>query len=456
MSSDLRPPMNDDIAISVRNLTKDYRLFSHPGDRIKQFLSLGLKRYHQKFTALEDVSFDIRKGETVGIIGRNGSGKSTLLQLICGILKPTRGTVRVNGRISALLELGAGFNPEFTGRENVYFQGALMGFTQAEMEARFDAISDFAEIGEFIEQPVRTYSSGMYLRLAFAVAINVDPNVLVVDEAIAVGDSGFRARCFRRIVELRNGGCTILFVSHSMDQILMLCDRSMLLDAGELVFHGSSALVVQGFNQLIGITEPNRPAARTRIREKLALGGMFEQTLATQPTGPTEATDNYLDTLQADSLVTFPPNGAVIENIGIYSPEGEQVHILRAGNRYKCKYQARFFDAAQSVRFAAVIRTRSGVDLGGTWSAATARDGIEDIRPGNSADIEFEFECLLHPGDYQINLAVFARDNDLEYIMHGVIGAVGFRVKASSDCYPIGHTNFACRTNIHMHKADTA
>ena len=207
---------SDDIAISVRNLTKSYRLFGHPGDRIKQFFSLGLKQYHREFTALKDVSFDIKKGETVGIIGRNGSGKSTLLQLICGILKPTTGTVQVNGRVSALLELGAGFNPEFTGRENVYFQGALMGFTEAQMDERFDEIAAFADIGEFIDQPVRTYSSGMFVRLAFAVAIHVDPDILVVDEALAVGDMAFQRKCFAQIDRLRAAGCTIALVTHDM------------------------------------------------------------------------------------------------------------------------------------------------------------------------------------------------------------------------------------------------
>ena len=167
-----KPAMAPDVVISARNLSKAYRLFGHPGDRIRQFLSLGLRQYHREFAALKGVSFDIKRGETVGIIGRNGSGKSTLLQMICGILKPTAGSIEVSGRISALLELGAGFNPEFTGRENVYFQGALMGFTKAQMDARFDEIAAFADIGEFIDQPVRTYSSGMFVRLAFAAMIH--------------------------------------------------------------------------------------------------------------------------------------------------------------------------------------------------------------------------------------------------------------------------------------------
>ncbi len=225
---------SDDIAISARDLTKTYRLFSHPGDRIKQFFSLGLWQYHREFTALRDVSFDIRRGETVGIIGRNGSGKSTLLQLICGILKPTTGTVQVSGRVSALLELGAGFNPEFTGRENVYFQGALMGLEKAQMDARFDEITAFADIGQFIDQPVRTYSSGMFVRLAFAAASHVDPDILVVDEALAVGDALFQQKCFDRIYNLQSRGVTMIVVSHNPYQIERLCHRAGVMKQGRL------------------------------------------------------------------------------------------------------------------------------------------------------------------------------------------------------------------------------
>ncbi|MDI1244554.1 MAG: ABC transporter ATP-binding protein [Rhodoferax sp.] len=239
--------MANDIAISVKNLTKTYRLFGHPGDRIKQFFSLGLKEYHKEFTALKDVSFEIKRGETVGIIGRNGSGKSTLLQLICGILKPTSGSVQVNGRISALLELGAGFNPEFTGRENVYFQGTLMGFTQAQMDERFDDIAAFADIGEFIEQPVRTYSSGMFVRLAFATAVNVDPDILVIDEALAVGDQRFQVKCLERIDAIRRGGGTVVLVSHVLEQVAHHCQTAYLLENGILRAGGIAATTLNAY-----------------------------------------------------------------------------------------------------------------------------------------------------------------------------------------------------------------
>jgi len=240
---------SDDIAISVRNLTKTYRIFGHPGDRIKQALTLGRVKFHREFTALDDVSFDIKKGETVGIIGRNGSGKSTLLQVICGILKPTSGTVHVNGRVSALLELGAGFNPEFTGRENVYFQGALMGLSREEMGRRFDDIAAFADIGEFVDQPVRTYSSGMFVRLAFSAAVSVNPDILVVDEALAVGDVAFQSRCMEKFRELQENGLTILLVSHAPSIIAGLCHRVVHLRKGRLTHHGLPADVLAAYEE---------------------------------------------------------------------------------------------------------------------------------------------------------------------------------------------------------------
>lgn len=254
---------SDDIAISVRNLTKTYRLFGHPADRIKQFFSLGLRQYHCEFTALKDVSFDIKRGETVGIIGRNGSGKSTLLQVICGILKPTSGTVEVNGRISALLELGAGFNPEFTGRENVFFQGALLGFTQTQMEERFEGIAAFADIGEFIDQPVRTYSSGMFVRLAFAVAVNVDPDILVIDEALAVGDQAFQVKCLERIDAIRLRGGTVVLVSHALEQVAHHCRKAYLLDHGALAAGGDVAATLSAY--LHGLETDGDPLLPTEL-----------------------------------------------------------------------------------------------------------------------------------------------------------------------------------------------
>jgi lipopolysaccharide transport system ATP-binding protein len=226
--------MSSEPVISVTNLGKSYQLYANPQDRLKQFLWRGRRQYFREFWALRDVGFTIMPGEVVGIVGRNGSGKSTLLQLVCGTLTPSTGEVTVKGRVAALLELGAGFNPEFTGRENVLMSAAIMGLNQQEIAARFEEIVDFSGIRDFIDQPVKTYSSGMYVRLAFSVAIHVDPDILVVDEALSVGDGEFARKSFDRIMDLKNAGKTILFCSHSMYQIEALCGRAIWLDHGSL------------------------------------------------------------------------------------------------------------------------------------------------------------------------------------------------------------------------------
>jgi len=218
--------MSSEIVLKVENIGKRYEIYEVPHHRLLQTLLRGRKQFYKEFWALRDVSFEVKKGECLGIIGRNGCGKSTLLQIIAGTLAPTTGSVSVNGKIAALLELGSGFNPEFTGRENVYMNGAIMGLSKAEMDQKFDEIAAFADIGEFIDQPVKIYSSGMYVRLAFAAAINVDPDILIIDEALSVGDELFQRKCFSRIEAIKSSGATILFVSHSGGTIVELCDRA--------------------------------------------------------------------------------------------------------------------------------------------------------------------------------------------------------------------------------------
>ena len=242
------------IAIRVQNLSKCYQLYNQPHDRLKQFLWRGRRQYYREFWALKDVSFEVAKGEVLGIVGLNGSGKSTLLQLICGTLTPTHGEVTVQGRIAALLELGAGFNPEFSGRENVFMSAAIMGLSQQEIEARFEEIVDFSGIRDFIDQPVKTYSSGMYVRLAFSVAISVDPDILVIDEALSVGDGTFAHKSFDRIMQLRKQGATIVFCSHNLFQVDMLCDKALWLEHGRMRGFGAVSDVLPSYTHSL---EPN-------------------------------------------------------------------------------------------------------------------------------------------------------------------------------------------------------
>ena len=240
-------------AVEFQGVSKSYAIYDAPGDRFKELLSLNRLKRHKDFWALHDASFEVHRGETFCIVGENGSGKSTLLQMVAGILQPTTGSVTVNGRVSALLELGAGFNPEFTGRDNVYLNGAILGLTTRQIDGRYSAIEEFAEIGDFINQPVKTYSSGMVVRLAFAVAIHVDPEVLLVDEALAVGDIYFRQRCMRKVHELRSRGITILFVSHAVADVKAIGDRVLWLDHGRIVELGEPGLVVAKY--LAAMTE---------------------------------------------------------------------------------------------------------------------------------------------------------------------------------------------------------
>jgi lipopolysaccharide transport system ATP-binding protein len=239
--------MSSEIAIKVEGLGKYYEIYDRPRDRLFQMLARGRKQFFHEFWALRNVSFEVMRGETVGIIGRNGSGKSTLLQLICGTLHPSLGDVMVNGRVAALLELGAGFNPEFSGRENVYLNGLLLGLSREEMAARFDAIAAFADIGEHLDQPVKTYSSGMYLRLAFAVAAHIEPDVLIVDEALAVGDIRFQNKCLRKLNEFRETGAAVLFVSHSPNVVEAFCDRVIWLDKGVMKAQGDPARLIRDY-----------------------------------------------------------------------------------------------------------------------------------------------------------------------------------------------------------------
>ncbi len=242
--------MNNNIAISVKNISKIYKMYRSPSERFKELLHPFNKKYHQEFQALKNINLDIQKGTTFGIIGQNGSGKSTLLQIITGIIRPTSGTVKVKGRVSALLDLGAGFHREFTGRENVFMQGILMRISRQEMERQFDEIVSFADIGDFIDQPAKTYSSGMYARLAFATAINVNPDILIIDEILAVGDAMFQHRCHRKLEEFQNLGKTIIFVSHSLGVITKICNRAILLDRGNILETGNPEDLVNTYKKL--------------------------------------------------------------------------------------------------------------------------------------------------------------------------------------------------------------
>lgn len=422
--------MADDIAISVRNLTKTYRIFGHPGDRIKQALTFGRMRFHREFTALKDVNFDIKKGEAVGIVGRNGSGKSTLLQVICGILKPTLGSVTVYGRIFAMLELGAGFNPEFTGRENVYFQGVLIGLSKGEMDARFDDIAAFADIGEFMEQPVRIYSSGMFVRLAFAVAIHVDPEILVIDEALAVGDEGFQSKCFVKLTELRKQGVTILLVSHSVQLIVQLCDRAILLEAGSVIDFGEPKAVAHHYH------------ARLLNRSRAVGSGIVPKVHQETNQATQDESDQYDPSLIPISTVTYEAAGAEILNPRLLTLDGELANLLISGAEYYYEYDVRFVEPAYGVRFGMMIKTPTGYELGGLVSYPAGR-GVS-IEGGALHRQCFRFRCPLLAGSYFLNAGVTATTSDgQERYLHRLLDAAMFRVLPDPEATSSGIVDFA-------------
>ena len=243
--------MKNSVAVNIKNLTKIYPLYDKPQDRFKEALNPFRKSYHRDFYAMKNLSIDIRKGETVGIIGKNGAGKSTLLKMITGVLTPSSGSIEINGRIASLLELGAGFNPEMTGMENIYLNGTLMGFSDREMDSKIDAILEFADIGEYIHQPVKMYSSGMFARLAFSVSINVEPDILIIDEALSVGDMAFQLKCFKKFQEFQAEGRTILFVTHALDTVIRYCSRGVVIDQGKKICDSSSKEAVDVFKKLL-------------------------------------------------------------------------------------------------------------------------------------------------------------------------------------------------------------
>lgn len=392
-------PTIDDIAIRVSNLSKCYHIYDRPEDRLKQSIVPRLQRlagrqsknYFREFWALKDVSFEVKKGETVGIIGRNGSGKSTLLQIICGTLAPTSGSVETNGRIAALLELGSGFNPEFTGRENVYMNGAVLGLSKEEIDARYDDIVAFADIGNFIEQPVKTYSSGMVVRLAFAVAINVDPQILVVDEALSVGDELFQRKCFSRIEAIKSSGATILFVSHSGATVVELCDRTILVDSGELLTFGAPKTVVGQYQKLLYAPEDKREAIRNEIKTTRALNRPMvvrEQKEVSKAQRATRLSadepEEFFDPhLKPKSTIAYESNGATIESPGIINISGQPVNCLKRGQIYRYTYTVYFSAGASSVRFGMLLKTVSGLELGGAVSAPTPQEAFAYV-PGGS------------------------------------------------------------------------
>lgn len=396
-------------ALRVENVSKQYRIYATPGDRLKESLTRGRLKRHQEFWALSDVSFEIEKGTTTGIVGPNGSGKSTLLQIITGTLEPTHGEVWHDGRIAALLELGAGFNPEFTGIENTFMNASLMGFSRRETEALLPEIERFAEIGQFIHQPVKTYSSGMYVRLAFSIAISASPDILIIDEALAVGDAIFQHRCMRRIKQMQESGVTIFFVSHEPGAVRALCSRAILLNGGKIIADGDPPDVLNRYQKII------------MAREEEYEAGSIEHV-------PDRVEEEPV--IEKDGDASLRPvfrhgdGSAEVLSVALLNAAGQRVELIESGEPVAVRFRIRFEKEVEDPVFGFLIRNRHGVHIYGTnTDLQTVHFG--NVGPGEIFEITFHFECWLAPDSYSITVASHSLD---AISFDWLDGAVFFRV----------------------------
>lgn len=423
--------MSSDLAIRACGLSKTYALYDTPQDRLKQSLWRGRRTYYREVRALHDVSFEVQRGESVGVVGRNGSGKSTLLQILAGTLMPTAGSAYVDGAVAALLELGAGFNPDFTGRENVQLNAAVLGLSREQIRERFDSIASFANIGPFIDRPLKTYSSGMFLRLAFATAAHADPQILLIDEALAVGDEAFQRKCYAHLQEMKERGTTILFVSHSATTIVELCDRALLLENGERLLAGAPKAVIARYHSLVYAPPDQAPRIRDELR---ALDAARDPELHPEEgAGDSSAgrgerrTAQYDPALRPESTVHYDSQGARIRNVRLLDESGEPANVLVRGAPYFLQYEVAFDKPASRVRFGTLITNVSGVEICGLQSHVQGF-GVERIEAGERFAIRLRFCNRLLPGVYFARAGCTGLVGGEEIFLHRVIDALMFRV----------------------------
>lgn len=442
---------HSNIAIKVENLSKCYHIYDQPSDRLKQMLLSRWRRYYREFWALKDLSFEVKKGETIGIIGRNGSGKSTLLQLICGTLTPTYGTVETYGRIAALLELGSGFNPEFTGRENVYMNGALLGFSTEQINDKFDAIAAFADIGEYIDQPVKTYSSGMFVRLAFSVQVQLEPEILIVDEALAVGDALFQKRCFQRIEKLVSDGTTLLFVSHDLESVRTLTNQALLLHKGRPIAWGLSSEVVLSYRKLLHDEEAAYFASLTK--------GLVERaSQAPLPSDPPAAALSAVPASAAPGMSTrserlsFGDGEVKIIKVETLDSHDQPCSLFYPGERLRIRVTCQSFASIDKLNVGIRLRNKEGVKIysWGTLNQDMANRAknmaaplfwVQRFDAGDRFHVLLDCDCTLGENLYEVQAAV-SYEETMDYLsqrmLHWVDEAAFFQVSIKRDEYFFG------------------
>lgn len=413
--------------IRVRDVSKLYKLFDRKKDRLLDALGFSRKKRYTEHYALRHVSFDVHKGETVGIIGVNGSGKSTLLKIITGVLAPTEGEVTAGGRISALLELGAGFNMEYTGIENIYLNGTMMGYSREEVDEKLDAILKFADIGEFVHQPVKSYSSGMFVRLAFALAINIEPEILIVDEALSVGDAFFQAKCYHKFEEFRNEGKTILFVSHDLSSISKYCDRVIVLSAGEIVAEGNPKAMVDLYKRLL-VKSPE-----TDRQETVEQANRHKEVLEVIPWNP--------------SVVEYGEKQAEITEISLYDEEGTLTNSIYKDEPYEICISVSFNAPVEAPICAVTIKDLKGIELCGTNTMYEGQD-LPSMMPGDSVTVRFRQTMTLQGGEYLISVGCTGYSGGEFHVFHRLYDVVSLNVVSSKNTVGVFDMHSEIRTDI--------
>lgn len=406
--------------IEIKDVTKTYKLYNKPSDRLRENFSITHKNYHRDHDALQGISLDVYKGECVGIIGTNGSGKSTLLKIVTGVVAPTSGTLEIKGKISALLELGAGFNQEYTGIENIYLNGTMVGFTKEEMDGKLQSIIDFADIGEFINQPVKTYSSGMFARLAFAVAINVDPDILIVDEALSVGDIFFQSKCYQKFMDLKEAGKTILFVSHDLGSIIKYCDRSLLIHHGKQIAVGKSSEIVDIYKKILVNQFDEKDVEKLLNKENPEENDNKENSEHEDAADEINETEN-LQTNELDGIwknqmlnnsnvVTYGNGVADIIDYAIIDEKGKLNFSISKGSNFSIRMKIQFYQDVKQPIFAYTLKDVKGTEITGT-NTMLEKQTIDQVKAGEIVTVNFDQNMCLQSGNYLLALGCTGFEN---------------------------------------------
>ncbi len=444
--------MDKDIAIQVSDLTKMYKLYNKNSDRLKDALGLLKGDGYTEHLALNHVNLTIKKGETIGIIGTNGSGKSTILKIITGVLSPTSGSVEVDGHISALLELGAGFNMEYNGIDNIFLNGMMIGFSEEEIKARMDSILEFADIGDYVYQPVKTYSSGMFVRLAFAVAINIDPEILIVDEALSVGDVFFQAKCYHKFEEFKKQGKTILFVSHDLSTISRYCDRAVLLNQGVILGEGTPKKMIDIYKQvLVG----QYPLTENDFKSLLEDEDIREAA-GKKADGNKEATaekkeQEAANTTENSDLLEYGNNAAKITEFYATDSKGLKTNSVIKGTEFTIHMKVKFLKDINAPIFAFTIKNVMGIEITGT-NSMVEKAFLEPVHAGDEKDITFTQRMLLQGGEYLVSFGVTGFEQDDFVVYHRLYDALNITVV--SDKNTVGYVDMESTVNVSDAKKD--